>query len=162
MTRRTLAGRAGEGVGPLSDATRTAAVDVAVGEAHVKVEKLAEGLAEILIEDGVDDGVEGGIACVNVNKREKNLLILFSINTGEKTRTIEFQQRKISVCALAIAALEKVPYLPKINAHSEINDHPEISAHQKTAIFKGGSTQNRWVVMGDFSKGGVHKTDGFR
>ena len=112
MTRRTLAGRAGWGVGPLPDATRTAAVDVAVGEAHVKVEKLAEGLAEILIEDGVDDGVEGGIACVNVNKREK-LLILFSINTGEKTRTIEFQQRKISVCALAIAALEKVPYLPK-------------------------------------------------
>ena len=27
-------------------------------------------------------------------------------------------------------------------------------------FFKGGSTQNRWVVMGDFSKGGVHKTDG--
>ena len=29
-------------------------------------------------------------------------------------------------------------------------------------VFKGGSTQNRWVLMGDFSKGGVHKTDGFR
>ena len=28
-------------------------------------------------------------------------------------------------------------------------------------FFKGGSTQNRWVLMGDFSKGGVHKTDGF-
>ena len=26
-------------------------------------------------------------------------------------------------------------------------------------FFKGGSTQNRWAVMGDFSKGGVHKTD---
>ena len=25
---------------------------------------------------------------------------------------------------------------------------------------KGGSTQNRWLLMGDFSKGGVHKTDG--
>ena len=28
-------------------------------------------------------------------------------------------------------------------------------------FFKGGSTQNRWALMGDFSKGGVHKTDGF-
>ena len=28
-------------------------------------------------------------------------------------------------------------------------------------FFKGESTQYRWVVMGDFSKGGVHKTDGF-
>ena len=28
-------------------------------------------------------------------------------------------------------------------------------------FFKGGSTQNRWVLMGDFSQGGVHKTDGF-
>ena len=28
-------------------------------------------------------------------------------------------------------------------------------------FFKGESTQNRWVLMGDFSKGGVHKTDGF-
>ena len=27
-------------------------------------------------------------------------------------------------------------------------------------FFKGGSTQNRWALMGDFSKGGVHKTDG--
>ena len=27
-------------------------------------------------------------------------------------------------------------------------------------FFKGGSTQNRWVVIEDFSKGGVHKTDG--
>ena len=35
----------------------------------------------------------------------------------------------------------------------------EISAHQKQWFFKGGSTQNRLVVMGDFSKGGVHKTD---
>ena len=26
-------------------------------------------------------------------------------------------------------------------------------------FFKGGSTQNRWVLMNDFSKGGVHKTD---
>ena len=30
----------------------------------------------------------------------------------------------------------------------------------KTVIFKGGSTQNRWLLMDDFSKGGVHKTDG--
>ena len=29
-------------------------------------------------------------------------------------------------------------------------------------FFKGGSTQNRWILMCDFSKGGVHKTDGFR
>ena len=28
-------------------------------------------------------------------------------------------------------------------------------------FFKGGSTQNRWILMGDFSKGGVHETDGF-
>ena len=27
-------------------------------------------------------------------------------------------------------------------------------------FFKGGSTWNRWDWMGDFSKGGVHKTDG--
>ena len=27
-------------------------------------------------------------------------------------------------------------------------------------FFTGGSTQNRWALMGDFSKGGVHKTDG--
>ena len=37
----------------------------------------------------------------------------------------------------------------------------EISAHQKEGFFKGGSTQNRWGLMGDFSKGGVHKTDEF-
>ena len=37
----------------------------------------------------------------------------------------------------------------------------EISAHQKQWFFKGGSTQNRWPLMGDFWKGGVHKTDGF-
>ena len=30
----------------------------------------------------------------------------------------------------------------------------------KTVIFKGGSTQNRWALMGDFSKGGLHETDG--
>ena len=28
-------------------------------------------------------------------------------------------------------------------------------------FFKGGSTQNQWVLMGDFSKGGVHKTNEF-
>ena len=44
---------------------------------------------------------------------------------------------------------------------TEINAHPEISAHQKQWFFKGGSTQNRWALMGDFSKGGVHKTDSF-
>ena len=27
-------------------------------------------------------------------------------------------------------------------------------------FFIGGSTQNRWLLMGDSSKGGVHKTDG--
>ena len=43
----------------------------------------------------------------------------------------------------------------------KINAHPEISAHQKQWFFKGGSTQNRWLFMGDFSKGGVHETDGF-
>ena len=65
---------------------------------------------------------------------------------------------------------------------SQINAHPEINAIRnkrppKTVIFqrgeytkpmafngwffKGGSTQNRWALMGDFSKGGVHKIDGF-
>ena len=44
---------------------------------------------------------------------------------------------------------------------AEINAHPEINTHQKQWFFKGGSTQNRWAVMDDFSKGGVHKTDGF-
>ena len=28
-------------------------------------------------------------------------------------------------------------------------------------FFKGGSTQNRWILVGDFSKGGVHKTNEF-
>ena len=28
-------------------------------------------------------------------------------------------------------------------------------------FFRGGSTQNRWGLMGDFPEGGVHKTDGF-
>ena len=31
---------------------------------------------------------------------------------------------------------------------AEINAHPEINAHQKQWVFKGGSTQNRWLVMG--------------
>ena len=63
---------------------------------------------------------------------------------------------------------------------AQINAHPEISAHQKNSDFSkrgahktnglwwvifqrgGGGTQNQWVMMGDFSKGGgVHKTDGF-
>ena len=43
----------------------------------------------------------------------------------------------------------------KITYFAEINAHPdEISAHQKQWFFKGGSTQNRWVWMDDFSKGG--------
>ena len=37
----------------------------------------------------------------------------------------------------------------------------EIRAYQKQWFFQGGSTHNRWLLMGDFSKGGVHKTDGF-
>ena len=49
----------------------------------------------------------------------------------------------------------------KHTVFAEINAHPEISAHQKQWFFKGGSTQNQWVLMDDFSKGGVHKTDGF-
>ena len=48
----------------------------------------------------------------------------------------------------------------RITVFTEINAHSEISAHQKQWFFKGGSTQNRWGLMGDFSKGGVHKTDG--
>ena len=28
-------------------------------------------------------------------------------------------------------------------------------------FFKGGNTQNRWALVGDFSKGGIHKTDEF-
>ena len=36
---------------------------------------------------------------------------------------------------------------------------PTIRFHPNKKI-KGGSTQNRWLLMGDFSKGGVHKTDG--
>ena len=43
---------------------------------------------------------------------------------------------------------------------SEINAHLEISALQKQWFFKGGSTQNRWLLMGDFPKEGVNKTDG--
>ena len=38
---------------------------------------------------------------------------------------------------------------------------PDLSALQKHWFFKGGSTQNRWLLMSDFSQGGVHKTDGF-
>ena len=48
-----------------------------------------------------------------------------------------------------------------ITTFAEINAHPDISAHQKQWFFKGGSTQNQWVLVGDFLKGGVHKTDGF-
>ena len=33
---------------------------------------------------------------------------------------------------------------------AEINAHPGISAHQKQRFFKGG-TQNRWLLMSDFS-----------
>ena len=47
----------------------------------------------------------------------------------------------------------------RITVFAEINAHPEISAHQKQWLFKGGSTQNQWLLMSDFSKGGVHKTD---
>ena len=43
---------------------------------------------------------------------------------------------------------------------AEMNAHPEIKTHKKPWFFKGGSTQNRRGLMGDFSKGGVHKTDG--
>ena len=43
---------------------------------------------------------------------------------------------------------------------TEINAHHETSAHPKPWVFKGGSTQNRWALVGEFSKGGVHKTDG--
>ena len=52
-------------------------------------------------------------------------------------------------------------YFNRYTVFTKINAHPEISAHQEQWFFKGGSTQNRWVLMGDFSKGGVHKTDGF-
>ena len=38
---------------------------------------------------------------------------------------------------------------------------PPLKNHPAKPI-KGGSTQNRWLVMGDFSQGGVHKTDGVR
>ena len=41
---------------------------------------------------------------------------------------------------------------------AEINAHPEIDAHQKQWVFKGGSTQNRWLLVGDFSKGGGGST----
>ena len=45
---------------------------------------------------------------------------------------------------------------------AEINAHPNVfSAYQKQWFFQGGSTQNRWLLMSDFSKGGVHKTDMF-
>ena len=44
---------------------------------------------------------------------------------------------------------------------AEISAHPEINAHQKQWFFKGGSTQNRWALMGGFSKGGLHETDGW-
>ena len=38
---------------------------------------------------------------------------------------------------------------------------PRNKCSSKTMIFKGGSTQNRWLLMDEFSRGGVHKTDGF-
>ena len=39
---------------------------------------------------------------------------------------------------------------------------PTRAPSKKQWFFKGGSTQNQWVSMDDFSKGGgVHKTDGF-
>ena len=37
---------------------------------------------------------------------------------------------------------------------TEINAHPEINIHQKQWFFKGRSTQNRWLLMGDVFKGG--------
>ena len=46
-------------------------------------------------------------------------------------------------------------------AFARNNPHPEIRAHRKSWFPKGGSTQNRWLLTGDFSKGGVHNTDGF-
>ena len=49
-----------------------------------------------------------------------------------------------------------IPFLfPSKIYHICRNKHPP-----KTVIFKGGSTQNRWALLGDFSEGGVHKTDG--
>ena len=44
---------------------------------------------------------------------------------------------------------------------TETNLHPEISAHQKTVIFQRGEYTKPMAFDGWFSKGGVHKTDGF-
>ena len=59
---------------------------------------------------------------------------------------------------LCIRLLEN---LSTCTVFAKINAHPEISAHQKQWFFQGGSTQNRWLLVGDFPKGGVHKTDSF-
>ena len=83
-------------------------------------------------------------------------------------------QRQIQALSQPVSA-GNISALFKMTVFAEINAHPEISAHRKLIFqrgeytkpmgldewfFKGGSTQNRWFLMGDFSKGGVHKTNG--
>ena len=78
-------------------------------------------------------------------------------NSHQHKFTNEFIQKKHTVFA-------------EINVHPQNKRPPKIVIFQRGEytkpmgadgwFFKGGSTQNRWLLMGDFSKGGVHKTDG--
>ena len=47
-----------------------------------------------------------------------------------------------------------------LTVFAEINAHPQITA-LKTVIFQRGEYTKPMAFDGDFSKGGVHKTDGF-
>ena len=48
----------------------------------------------------------------------------------------------------------------KVTVFAEISASPRKKRPPKTVIFQRGSTWNRWGLMGDFSKEGVHETDG--
>ena len=72
----------------------------------------------------------------------------------------EFENKKIVFC----------PLKPHVYGFFSSNPPPLLNRYRicrnkrplKTVIFQGGgSAENRWALMGDFSKGGVHKTDGF-
>ena len=67
-----------------------------------------------------------------------------------------------SVCFLS-ETKSGISYLPEWTS-TKNSDFSKGGVHKTNGfwwvIFKGGSTQNRWLLMGDFSKGGAHKTDG--
>ena len=62
-------------------------------------------------------------------------------------------------------AVFNIPYLPKYTLIKNSDFFKGGSTQNQWVLIndfsKGGSRQNRWGLMGDFSKGGVHKTDGF-